>query len=298
MTRTLWSAAAATLLLAGAALAVTPADKCESDKHKEAGKYAECRQKAEAKFALTADGAARTRAFQNCADEYGEKWPPIEKKASGTCPSTGDQTAIQQYLDTASTDVAAALAGGILAGQGHRLRTGQTQCWNASGQVPCAGTGQDGEVQKGLDRAYVDNGDGTITDTRTGLMWEKLSDDGTIHDKDNDYDWPNHLAKAAGLNQQGFAGYADWRVPNVNELQSLVNYGALDPAISPAFNTACIPGCTVLTCSCTGDLFTEYWSSSALEYQPTKVWSVNFVYGEVHMSPYVNNAVRAVRGGS
>ena len=49
MTRTLWTAAAAALLLAGTALAATPGEKCESDKNKEAGKYAKCRQKAEAK---------------------------------------------------------------------------------------------------------------------------------------------------------------------------------------------------------------------------------------------------------
>ena len=113
--------------------------------------------------------------------------------------------------------------------------------------IPCAGTGQDGELQKGLARAYVDNGDGTITDTKTGLMWEKLSDDGSIHDKDTTYTWANAFAvKVATLNGGGgFAGYTDWRVPNVNELQSLVNYGAVNPAVSPAFNTGCAPACTV-----------------------------------------------------
>jgi hypothetical protein len=40
-----------------------------------------------------------------------------------------------------------------------------------------------------LTRAYVDNGDGTITDSKTGLMWEKLSDDGSIHDWDATYTW-------------------------------------------------------------------------------------------------------------
>jgi hypothetical protein len=42
--------------------------------------------------------------------------------------------------------------------------------------------------------AYVDNGDGTITDAVTGLMWEKLSDDGSIHDADAAYGWPEALA--------------------------------------------------------------------------------------------------------
>jgi hypothetical protein len=60
------------------------------------------------------------------------------------------------------------------------LKTGQTSAY---------GTGSDGNLQKGASRAYTDNGDGTITDNTTGLMWEKKSDDGTIHDKDNTYTW-------------------------------------------------------------------------------------------------------------
>src|SRR5205809_4997267 len=70
--------------------------------------------------------------------------------------------------------------------------TGQTTCWDGSGNViPCAGTGQDGELRKGAPLAYVDEGDGTVTDVNTGLMWEKLSHDGTAHDKDNLYTWAN-----------------------------------------------------------------------------------------------------------
>lgn len=70
--------------------------------------------------------------------------------------------------------------------RGQPLATGQTSCWDAFGAtIPCAGSGQDGELQKGLARAYTDNGDGTITDMRTGFAWEKLSDDGSIHDKDS-----------------------------------------------------------------------------------------------------------------
>jgi len=66
-------------------------------------------------------------------------------------------------------------------------------------------------------------------------MWEKLSDDGSIHDKDTTYTWANAFAtKVAALNAGGgFAGYTDWRVPNVNELQSIVNYAPsviLEPA--------------------------------------------------------------------
>src|SRR6266513_2316543 len=86
--------------------------------------------------------------------------------------------------------------------------TGQTTCWDSNGNViPCAGTGQDGELRKGAPLAYVDEGDGTVTDVNTWLVWEKLSDDGTVHDKDNVYTWANAFtAHVATLNAMSFAG--------------------------------------------------------------------------------------------
>ena len=44
---------------------------------------------------------------------------------------------------------------------------------------------------------FVDNGDGTITDTKTGLQWEKKSDDGTIHDQDDTYTWTTGVPNAS-----------------------------------------------------------------------------------------------------
>ena len=68
--------------------------------------------------------------------------------------------------------------------------TGQMTCWDRLGSViPCAGTGQDGDLRKGAPLSYTDNGDGTITDNNTGLMWEKLSHDGSIHDVNNTDTW-------------------------------------------------------------------------------------------------------------
>src|SRR5690242_5245942 len=63
-------------------------------------------------------------------------------------------------------------------GPQHRvLVTGQTQCTNAEGSLTsCEGTGQDGELRKGAPRAFVDNGDGTVTDRGTGLQWELFDD--------------------------------------------------------------------------------------------------------------------------
>ena len=179
--------------------------------------------------------------------------------------------------------------------------TGQTTCWNSGGVVvSCTGTGQDGEIQAGATLTYVDNGDGTITDTNTGLMWEKLSDDGTIHDWNNWYTWSGAFAvKISGLNaDSGFAGHIDWRVPNIKELQSIVNYEIPypGPMVAAAFNTGCTPGCTVASCSCTQS--GVYWSSSSNADLPSDAWYVYFFNGYgFAISKTSTYYVRAVRGG-
>ncbi|MGH7322075.1 MAG: DUF1566 domain-containing protein [Candidatus Rokuibacteriota bacterium] len=142
-------------------------------------------------------------------------------------------------------------------------------------------------------------GDGTITDNNTGLMWEKKSDDGSIHDKDTTYTWPNAFdVHIAALNTAPcFADHCDWRVPNVKELQSIVNYQNVNPSVSPAFNTGCVATCAVTACSCTAA--SSYWSSSTVAGNPAIAWNVDFGDGFVNASFKGNtNVVRAVRGGS
>ena len=82
---------------------------------------------------------------------------------------------------------------------------------------------------------FIDNGDGTITDLATGLMWMQ-ADSGTT------MNWEDAHAYAEGLVS---AGYDDWRLPNAKELQSIVDYtrapdatspSPQSPAIDPIFN--------------------------------------------------------------
>ena len=304
------------------ALGATAAQKCRQAKNKEAGKYAYCRQKVEAKFAVLGDSAVRTAGLQKCRDKYDAKWPLLESKAlaaGDACPSAADQTDIRDATDTFTSDVATALAGGALPNcpadfatcqsdlaacqlmpPGRLLETGQTQCWDM-GHMPtsCTGTGQDGETQRGLARAYTDNGDGTITDDRTGLMWEKLSSfDLSVNDSEDAYTWHDAFSvKIGALNGSAFAGHTDWRLPNQFELYSLLDLGKSTPAVAAAFDTVCTPGCSNTTCSCTLSDF--YWSSTTYEDGTAIAWYVDFANGYVGGEGKASSLrVRAVRGGS
>lgn len=75
---------------------------------------------------------------------------------------------------------------------------------------------------------FVDNGDGTISDLATGLMWQ-AKDDGKTRD------WKEALSYAEDLK---LAGYSDWRLPNAKELQSIVDYTrSVQTTNSPAINS-------------------------------------------------------------
>ncbi len=82
--------------------------------------------------------------------------------------------------------------------------------------------------------AFIDNGDGTVTDGATGLMWSQ-SDNGV------GLNWGNALAWLQEKNDENYLGHDDWRLPNAKELQSLVDYTRSpdttdSAAIDPLFN--------------------------------------------------------------
>jgi hypothetical protein len=79
---------------------------------------------------------------------------------------------------------------------------------------------------------YTDNGDGTVTDNVTGLMWEQKTDDSGPRDKDNIYTWKDALAYCENLL---LGGHADWRMPTPKELERLVDLGKSSPAIDTAY---------------------------------------------------------------
>jgi hypothetical protein len=165
------------------------------------------------------------------------------------------------------------------------------------------GTGHDGDIQAGATLAYTDNGDGTITDENTGLMWMKQDDNGGDCasypgnlDKDCTFSWDQAFTFVASLNANNHGGHDDWRVSNVRELHSIVNYENPLPAVSDAFNTGCVGACVVADCSCTA--MTRYWSSTSNASLPDDAWDVSFSLGNVNSGTKISDFhVRAVRGG-
>ena len=108
-------------------------------------------------------------------------------------------------------------------------QTGQTKCYDSPGnEISCSGTRQDGEIRAGVewpDPRFTVSGD-CVTDNFTGLMWAKKA-----NLPDRKKTWQKALDYVASINNEtGLCGYNDWRLPKVNELESLVNGGEVNSA--------------------------------------------------------------------
>jgi len=122
----------------------------------------------------------------------------------------------------------------------------------------------------------VINGDGTVTNTATGLMWQQATAPGT-------YTWEQALTYCENLT---LADKSDWRLPNRNELQSIVDYNRVNPAIDTTFFS--------------GTVASFYWSSTTNGNDTDGgAWLVHFADGYVYGygGKSGNYYVRAVRGG-
>jgi len=143
----------------------------------------------------------------------------------------------------------------------------------------------------------------TVFDHQTGLEWEKTTDDGGWHDKDNRYTWstgtpwgPNGTAFTvflynlnAGIwfgkedGPECFAGHCGWRLPSVGELETIVDCSYGVPCVAPIFGPTQSDG---------------YSSSSSYWHDLGSAWFVEFSYGHAYASgKSYNHYVRAVRGG-
>lgn len=113
-----------------------------------------------------------------------------------------------------------------------------------TGQLTSYRAGDDGSYQKGytLSRPIVkgagsarftDNGNGTVTDNATNLMWMK-DPFGTGAPLNAKHTWNNAIDVCEAL---AYAGHSDWRLPNIKELVSVLDYAFANPSADPAFIT-------------------------------------------------------------
>jgi hypothetical protein len=187
------------------------------------------------------------------------------------CDVVGDVGTLDGAESGHVAEVLTLLDGGTLPGCAAELpATGQTTCWARGGTViACAGTGHDGDIQAGAALSYTDNGDGTITDNLTKLIWLKNANCFGGRGWATALSDANTLANGiCGLTDGSSAG--DWRWPNRNELSSLINLEFFSPAISDAAGTA--------KWTTNGDAFdnipsvsSRYWSSTSFAFVPSRV---------------------------
>jgi hypothetical protein len=173
-------------------------------------------------------------------------------------------------------------------------QTGQTTCYDASGNViNCTGTGEDGALLEGVawpSARFTDNGDETITDNLTGLMWtQNANAPGPVGCTTAvEMTWQNALNYAACLNTHDYLGHNDWRLPNRKELFSLANFSQSNIA-------------TWLGTQGFSNVQAGYWSSTTYVASTPGTdiaWAVNIIYGSVYAGEKSGVAyVWAVRGG-
>jgi len=129
-----------------------------------------------------------------------------------------------------------------------------------------------------------------VRDNVTGLIWEVKTDDESIHDRDNQYNWDDAQSMfIAELNAINFGDYSDWRMPSIKELKYIVDSGRYNPSINTDYfqNTV------------SSSLFLSYWSSATTEtINSDKAFKFRFGTGKsLEDFKTANNYVRAVRGG-
>jgi hypothetical protein len=129
-----------------------------------------------------------------------------------------------------------------------------------TGQTTSYTTNDDGDLQAGITMSFTDNSDGTVTDNVTGLMWQQ---DGVY----NATSWQDAIDYC--INNVAELPGEDWRLPNIKELQSIVDYGRVNPSIDT-------------------DVFTNtqsdsYWSGTTYHDFTGIAWIVYFSDGDVYL---------------
>lgn len=157
--------------------------------------------------------------------------------------------------------------------------TGQKKCYDTWGtEISCTGTGQDGDKKTGVtwpSPRFTGSGD-CITDTLTGLIWAK-----NAYLPNVTKTWQQALDYVAALNTgAGLCGYnTGWRLPQILELESLVNLGYNGETCG---TSACYSvNAWLNTQGFTNAKSEYYWASSTNAGSTQEAWAINMYYGVV-----------------
>jgi len=190
--------------------------------------------------------------------DFSSGWPYLDTDNFDL--ASGQITKDEQFWSS-NYYVGVTVEGGSNAAFGVNHVTGHIKAYSANAGGPIGGKyvravrGDDYGINE-----YVDNSDGTITDNSTGLMWAQK-------DNGEGLDWENALSFAENSE---YADYSNWRLPNVKELQSIVDYSyspsatdasKIGPAIDPLFN------CTPIVNEADNDDYGYYWTSTSASFR-------------------------------
>ena len=282
----------------GAQAKATATQSCAKAKVSAAGKAASCRLTAAGVFLAsageTADIEKRDAAYAKCRWKMSDAYAKANVKYGTDCAVPGNATTIDDLTAVYSDEVV-------------RLNQPPTPT-----PTPCAVV-----VSNGKGGTYTDNCNGTVTDSTSGLIWEKKTDDGGVHDKGNYYTWStgnpwafDGTAKTAFLDQlncQGvytsgctpWLGHTDWRLPTIVELSGQENYGYATGGIVDSTAPACTGGSPCINAIFGPTISNYYWSPSTSGGFSGVAWYVYFLDREVGTSFKTDDGyVRAVRAGS
>ena len=162
---------------------------------------------------------------------------PLSGNSVGSNPqqTTGfesDSIALSDKASTPSTSPSDTTAPDLTSGSYVVVDTGQDHCYSDTAGIKCpfedeSFYGQDAQYQ-GIQAQYMDNGDGTVTDLNTGLMWQKEPD---LDNKST------YTEAVSGAESFSLAGYDDWRLPTIKELYSMIDFNGSSRLEIPYIDT-------------------------------------------------------------